>query len=74
MNEYKQGDTIYILMDSLGAEGVLEDWLEHKYESPLIIHQSKKNAGKIVVETKDPMWAGRVVKWHRYEKITYKSK
>jgi hypothetical protein len=71
-NEYQQGDTIYILMDSLAAKGLLEDWLHHNYECDLHLHRSKQNKGKVVIETKDLMWAARIIKWHSYEKVTYK--
>lgn len=70
--EYQQGDTIYILMDSTSAQGLLEDWLHHNYECDLHLRRSVKNKGKVVIETKDPMWASRILKWHGYEKVTYK--
>ena len=73
-NEYQRGDTIYILMDAMGAQGLLDDWLHHNYECDLHIHRSKKNKGKVVVETKDPIWANRIIRWHGHEQITYKSK
>ena len=72
--EYQQGDTIYILMDSKSAEGLLNDWLHFNYECDLLIHRSKKNPGKVVIETTDPMWANRILKWHTYQEVTYKSR
>ena len=73
-NEYKQGDTIYILMTAMSAQGLLEDWLQHNYECDLHLHRSKQNKGMVVVETKDLMWASRIIKWHKCEKVTYKTK
>lgn len=70
-NEYQQGDTIYILMDAMSAKGLLDDWL-HNYECDLHLRRSVKNKGKLVVETKDLMWAIRIIKWHKYEQVTYK--
>lgn len=70
-NEYQQGDTIYILMDAMSAKGLLDDWLHHNYECDLHLRRSVKNKGKLVVETKDLMWANRIIKWHRYERVTY---
>ena len=52
-NDYKQGDTIYILMTAMCAQGLLEDWLQHNYECDLHLHRSKQNKGMVVVETKD---------------------
>ena len=28
MNDYRQGDTIYILLKKIQAEGVMDEWLE----------------------------------------------
>ena len=71
-NEYQQGDTIYILMDAMSAQGLLEDWLYHDCECDLHLRRSVKNKGKVVIETKDPMWANRIIQWHTYERVTYK--
>lgn len=72
MEEYRQGDTIYILMKRGNAESLLEDWLYHCYRCDLHVHKSEKNQGCVVVETKDLMWANRIIKWHKYERVTYK--
>ena len=40
-NDYKQGDTIYILMKRENAEELLDDWMRHGYECDLHIHKSK---------------------------------
>ena len=72
MEDYKQGDTIYILMKRENAEGLLDDWLHHNYVCDLHIRRSVKNKGKVVVETNDLMWASRIIKWHGYEQVTYK--
>ena len=74
MEDYKQGDTIYILMKRENAEVLLDDWLRHVYECDLHIHKSKQTQGCVVVETKDLMWANRIIKWHNYDKVTYKHK
>ena len=71
-NEYQQGDTIYILMDAMSAKGLLDDWLHHNYECDLHLRRSVKNKGKVVIETKEPMLASRIIKWHRYDQVTYK--
>ena len=72
MEDYKQGDTIYILMKRENAEELLDDWMRHGYECDLHIHKSKQTQGCVVVETKDMMWANRIIKWHRYDQVTYK--
>lgn len=72
MEEYKDGDTIYILMKSGSAESLMDDWLHLNYECDLHVHRSKKNKGCLVVETKNLMWANRIIRWHSYERVTYK--
>lgn len=71
-NEYQPGDIIYILMDAMSAQSLLDDWLHHNYECDLHLRRSVKNKGKVVIETKDLMWANRIIKWHKYEQVTYK--
>ena len=73
-NDYQEGDTIYILMDSSSASGLMDDWLHYNYECSLLVHRSQKNRGKVVVETKNLMWASRIIKWYTYESVTYKRK
>lgn len=72
--DYKPGDTIYILMEPDAAEGLVEDWFTHGYECDMRLKKSEKNPGKVVIETKDLMWAARIIKWNSYEKVTYKNK
>lgn len=74
MNDYKQGNTIYILMGAMSAHGLLEDWLQHNYECDLMIRRYKKKKRKMVVETTSLIWANRIVQWHSYDQVTYSSK
>lgn len=69
---YKPGDTIYILMDGSTAEGLVEDWFNHGYECDLRLRKSEKSPGKVVMITADMMWASRVIRWHKYLKVTYR--
>ena len=73
-NDYKQGDTICILMTATDAQGLLDDWLYYNYECDLHLHRSRRHKGMVVVETKDPMWANRIIKFYNYERLTYKDK
>lgn len=72
--EYKEGDTIYLLMDAASAAALANDWMEEKYECDLLIRRSKKNKGCVVVETKNTIWAARIVKWFRPKKVTFVTK
>lgn len=72
--DYRQGDTIYLLMDAESASSLLADWAYHNYECDLVLHRSKKTKGCMVVETKDVMWASRIIRWHHPKKVTYKSR
>lgn len=55
------------------AECLLDDWLHHDYGCDLRIHRSKQNQGCVVVETKNLIWAKRIIRWYKYEKVTYKN-
>lgn len=72
--EYKDGDTIYILLTKSQAESVMGEWIENNWGCDLTVHRSQKNKGCVVLETTDLMFAARVCQWHKYEKITYKRK
>ncbi len=72
--EYKDGDTIYILLRGDAAQGVLEEWMERNYACDLVVHRSKKHRGMYVLETKDVMWSARVIQWHKCEQVTYQQK
>ena len=73
-NDYKKGDTIYILMDAISANSLMDDWVHHNYGCDLHVHRSKNHSGCIVVETTDIMWASRIIQWYQYKKVTYKTK
>lgn len=72
--EYKDGDTIYILLTKSQAESVMGEWIENNWECDLTVHRSQKTKGRVVLETTDLMFAARVCQWHQYEKVTYKRK
>jgi hypothetical protein len=69
---YRDGDTIYILMDGYAARGVMEEWMDRNYACDLVIHRSRKHKGMVVIETKDVMWSARIIQWHKCEQVTYK--
>lgn len=72
--EYKDGDTIYILLTKSRAESVMGEWIENNWGCDLTVHRSRKTKGRVVLETTDTMFAARICQWHQYEKITYKRK
>ena len=72
MNDYQQGDTIYILLKKNQAESVMEEWLEGNWQSDLTVHRSAKTKGCVVLETSDLMFAARIIRWKPYERVTYK--
>ena len=72
--EYKEGDTIYILMEGIMASTLMDDWVNHNYSCDRLVHRSKKHPGCIVVETKNLLWANRIIKWYQYKEVTYQTK
>lgn len=49
MNDYRQGDTIYILLKKGQAESVMDEWLEGNWQCDLTAHRSQKNKGCVVL-------------------------
>lgn len=72
MEDYKPGDTIYILLGKIHAGSVMTEWLEGRWQCDLTMHRSAKTKGCVVLETKSLMFASRVIQWHQWEKVTYK--
>lgn len=71
-NDYQQGDTIYILLTKSQAESVMDEWLEGNWGCDLTAHRSAKTKGCVVLETRDLMFAARIIQWHQWKKVTYK--
>lgn len=72
LDDYRQGDTIYILLKKSQAESVMDEWLEGNWQSDMTVHRSQKTKGCVVLETIDLMFAARIIQWKPYEKVTYK--
>ena len=72
--EYKDGDTIYILLTKSQAESVMGEWIENNWGCDLTVHRSQKTKGRVVGETAERVFAARVCEGHQYEKIAYKRK
>ena len=72
LDDYRQGDTIYILLKKCQAESVMDEWLDGNWTCNLTVHRSQKTKGCVVLETTDLMFAARIIHWHSYEKVTYK--
>ena len=71
--KYHPGDTIYILMEPDEMESIIDDWFRRGYEADMRLRKSDKNPGKVVMITKDLMWASHVIQWRKYLKVTFKS-
>lgn len=72
--EYKEGDTIYILMEGIMASTLMDDCVNHNYSCDMLVHRSKKHPGCVVIETKSLVWANRIIKWYQYKEVTYQTK
>lgn len=73
MDNYKEGDTIFILMTAEQCKSAMTEWLEYNYECDLNVMRSQKNRGQFVLKTKSLMWANRIIRWHGYLKVTYQT-
>lgn len=72
LKDYRQGQTIYLLLSAQQCHGVVNDWNEAQYECDLRVSRSKKNPGCYVVETRSLMWATRIIKWFGCMEATWK--
>lgn len=70
---YKDGDTIWILVSEEQSKALAADWIESNYVCPLRMERSKKSNGMFVVTTKNLLWACRIIRWIGYQQVTYKT-
>ena len=71
---YENGDIYYLLLDGTDAAAVMEEWYRHDFKCDLVIHKSKKNPGKTVIETKTVMFADMIKSMFGYANISIKKK
>lgn len=45
MNDYRQGDTIYILLKKIQAESVMDEWLEGNWQCDLTATAARRTKG-----------------------------
>ena len=62
MDEYKEGDTIQVLIHGSHIGAVMEDWLEGNRECDIRVRRAKTK-GCIVLETTDLFYAAHIVQW-----------
>jgi hypothetical protein len=71
---YEDGDIYYLLLEGKDAAAVMEEWYRHDFKCDLVIHKSRKNPGKTIIETKTVMLADMVKSMFGYAKVSIKKK
>lgn len=72
INDYKMGDTIYILLEAYRVRSMVEAWLSGDWCCDIRVRRSKKNPGSVVIITTDLVWAARIMDVCGYEQVTTK--
>ena len=72
MDEYKEGDTIQVLIHGSHIGTVMEDWLESRRECDIRVRRAKKK-GCVVLETTDIIYASHIVQWFPDVKVNIKN-
>ena len=62
IEEYKEGDTIQLLIAGTHISAVIEDWLERHRECDIKLRRAKTK-GCVVLETTDIIYAAHIVQW-----------
>lgn len=62
IEEYKEGDTIQLLIAGTHISAVIEDWLESHRECDIKLRRAKTK-GCVVLETTDIIYAAHIVQW-----------
>lgn len=71
IDEYKEGDTIQVLIHGSHIGAVMEDWLESRRECDIRVRRAKTK-GCIVLETTDLLYAAHIVQWFPDVKVNIK--
>ncbi len=71
MDEYKEGDTIQVLIHGSHIGTVMEDWLESRRECDIRVRRAKTK-GCVVLETTDIIYASHIVQWFPDVKVNIK--
>lgn len=62
IDEYKEGDTIQLLIAGTHIGAVMEDWLESHRACDIRVRRAKTK-GCVVLETTDVIYAAHIVQW-----------
>ena len=71
IDEYKEGDTIQVLIHGSHIGAVMDDWLESRRECDIRMRRAKTK-GCIVLETTDLLYAAHIVQWFPDVKVNIK--
>ena len=72
MDEYKEGDTIQVLIHGSHIGAVMDDWLESNRECDIRVRRAKTK-GCVVLETTDIIYASHIVQWFPDVKVNIKN-
>ena len=56
-------ETYLILVDNYSARPIVEEWAERGIKADIRLRRAK-TPGHIVIETRDPLFASFIKKWH----------
>lgn len=62
IDEYREGDTIQLLVHGSHIGAVMNDWLESHRECDIRVRRAKTK-GYVVLETTDIIYASHIVQW-----------
>lgn len=62
IDEYREGDTIQLLVHGSHIGAVMNDWLESHRECDIRVRRAKTK-GYVVLETIDIIYASHIVQW-----------
>lgn len=71
ISDYREGDTIQLLLRGEHAASVIERWWEHSYRVDVRLRKAK-TSGCMVIETTDVMFASHITQWYGEVKVNIK--
>lgn len=71
LKTYTGREVFQILLKTIEARSVVDDWAERNIQSDLRLRRAKTR-GCVVVETMDVMFAHHVLRWHPDAKVNIK--
>ena len=73
IGDYREGDTVQLLVKSQHIGTLMTDWVERSMEADIRVRRAKTR-DCVVIETKNVIYASHVVQWYPDVQVHFKKR